>query len=91
MGKAELKHSSDKVVITLYIFNQQKIYLNGRLKAIMTAIFPSSKLLDRLKPKAASEDEVIPVKPLSLKRNLLLFHKEVHSQAREKNIFSIFP
>lgn len=38
VGKAELKHTSDKVIITLYVYNQQKInylnYLNNLLHDI---------------------------------------------------------
>ena len=36
VSRAELKHSSDKVTITLYIYNRQKIYYLNRIKKIAT-------------------------------------------------------
>lgn len=91
LGKAELKHSSEKVIITLFVFNKQKMALNRRLKAILSGIFPSRKLLKRVTLKSPPKGEEEKVKPLSLKKNLLLFHSQVHLQAKEKGINSIFP
>lgn len=36
ISKAELKHTSDKVIITLYIYNRQKKYYLNKLKTIST-------------------------------------------------------
>lgn len=114
LAKAELKHSSDKVTITLFVFNQEKITLNRRLKAYLTNIFPSSKLLKRVilplnkQPEekkelalssvldqqnnaSAEEVNINEIKPLSLKKNLLLFHSQIHLQANKMNINSNFP
>lgn len=113
LAKAELKHSSDKVTITLFVFNQEKITLNRRLKAYLTNIFPSSKLLKRVilplnklpekkelalaslpdqQNNASAEDvNINEIKPLSLKKNLLLFHSQIHLQANKININSNFP
>ena len=44
ISKAELKHTSDKVIITLYIYNRQKKYYLNKLKKILT--------LDLLKKKS---------------------------------------
>jgi hypothetical protein len=44
ISKAELKHTSDKVIITLYIYNRQKKYYLNKLKRIST--------LDLLKKKS---------------------------------------
>src|SRR5271168_3313353 len=40
MSKAELKHTSSKVIITLYIYNEEKRTLLNRLKRIEAILFP---------------------------------------------------
>ena len=40
ISKAELKHTSSKVIITLYIYNEEKRILLNRLKRIEVIIFP---------------------------------------------------
>ena len=45
VSKPELKHTSDKVTITIYLYNRQKTYLLNRLKKI-NSIFNFFKLLD---------------------------------------------
>jgi hypothetical protein len=41
ISKAELKHTSDKVIITLYIYNEERRILINRLKRIEALLFPS--------------------------------------------------
>jgi hypothetical protein len=40
IGKAELKHTSSKVIITLYIYNEEKRILFNRLRRIEAILFP---------------------------------------------------
>lgn len=41
-SKAELKHTSNKVIITLYVYNEQRRILINKLRRIEMLIFPSS-------------------------------------------------
>lgn len=45
ISKAEIKHTSSKVVITLYVYNAEKKYLNRRIKNLTSLIFPSNNIL----------------------------------------------
>lgn len=58
ISKAELKHTSDKVIITLYIYNRQKKYYLNKLKKIKT--------LGLLKRKSLKKKLII-IKKKSLK------------------------
>jgi len=40
ISKAELKHTSSKVTITLYIYNEEKRIFFNRLKRIEATLFP---------------------------------------------------
>ena len=40
ISKAELKHTTSKVIITLYIYNEEKRILLNRLKRIEAILFP---------------------------------------------------
>jgi hypothetical protein len=41
ISKAELKHTNNKVIITLYAYNEERRILINRLKRIETILFPS--------------------------------------------------
>jgi hypothetical protein len=43
ISKAELKHTSSKVIITLYIYNEERRILLNRLKRIEAILFPYVK------------------------------------------------
>lgn len=45
VSKAELKHTSSKVIITLYVYNEEKRILTHRIKRIETMLFASSDYL----------------------------------------------
>jgi len=42
VGKAELKHTSSKVVITLYVYNKEKEMLANKIKNLEKNLFPAS-------------------------------------------------
>jgi len=42
VGKAELKHTSSKVVITLYVYNKEKKMLANKIKNLEKNLFPAS-------------------------------------------------
>ena len=60
VSKPELKHTSDKVTITIYLYNRQKTYLLNRLKKI-NSIFNFFKLLesDSRKPALLSRKKTM--------------------------------
>jgi Mitochondrial ribosomal protein (VAR1) len=43
VSKAEVKHTASKVIITLYIYNEERRTLFNRLKRLETMLFPSFK------------------------------------------------
>jgi hypothetical protein len=45
VGKGELKHTSSKVVITLYVYNQEKKHLTSVLKNFIALQFPKKPLV----------------------------------------------
>lgn len=45
ISKAELKHTSSKVIITLHVYNQQRIDLIRKINIFENLLFPSIKLL----------------------------------------------
>jgi Mitochondrial ribosomal protein (VAR1) len=53
VSKAELKHTSSKVIITLYVYDEEKRILANRIKRIETILFSSSSkfLFDSLEKK----------------------------------------
>jgi len=61
VSKAEVKHTSNKVIITLYVYNEEKRFLLRRIKKLTSVLFPSRKLLDYLfyKTKKARPDHFI--------------------------------
>lgn len=49
VSKAELKHTSDKLVVTLYIYDRQEKYLINRIKKIFA--LKSEKNIDNFSKK----------------------------------------
>lgn len=47
IGKPELKHTNNKVVITLYVFNQQKRLLDKKIKSFNLFNFPTKQISDK--------------------------------------------
>lgn len=45
VSKADVKHTNDKVIITLYVYNQEKRYLDRNVKKLAYTIFPSDIIL----------------------------------------------
>jgi hypothetical protein len=45
VSKAEVKHTNSRVIITLYVYNAEKKYLNRRIKKLTSIIFPSDNIL----------------------------------------------
>jgi Mitochondrial ribosomal protein (VAR1) len=63
ISKAELKHTSSKVIITLYVYNEERRTLLNRIKRIESILFPSIKFISNKN------------KILSLKKKLDLIKK----------------
>ena len=51
VSRAEVKHTGEKVYITLYLYNRQKIYIINKIKKIRLFLFNISNLLNFLKNK----------------------------------------
>jgi len=49
VSKAELKHTSHKVIITLYVYNEERRWLNSKIKSLRANLFPTVKLLNETK------------------------------------------
>ena len=68
-SKAELKHTNDKVVITLYVYNEEKRILFNKLKRLETILFPYNTNISNL----SNSDSMLF---LSLGRKLDFLKKE---------------
>jgi hypothetical protein len=67
VSKAELKHTSSKVIITLYVYNEERRILLNRLKRMEAILFPSFKF---------SNNKVYRDKIFSLYKKLDIIKKE---------------
>lgn len=82
ISKAELKHTSDKVIITLYIYNRQKKYYLNKLKTIST--------LDLLKKKSFKYKlYIIKKKSLKIIKKVMQQKKILFINCNNKNNFEI--
>jgi hypothetical protein len=45
VSNAEIKHTSSKVIITLFIYNEEKRFLKSKIKKLTSIIFPSENIL----------------------------------------------
>lgn len=88
VSRPELKHSSDKINITIYLYNRQKIYFFNKIKKL-NSVFSFLKLLKNDSKKRVLEKKTIN---LGLSKNILKSVKEkvknlVLKISREKKIF----
>jgi len=51
VSRAEVKHTGDKVYITLYLYNRQKRYIINKIKEIRLFLFNITNLLNFLNNK----------------------------------------
>lgn len=93
VSKAELKHTSDKVVVTLYIYNRQEKYYINRIKKIFA--LKSEKNIDNFTKKI----KLLKVKTLQLMSEIREDHNIILKTLvwdkddilkYEKNYFNIF-
>lgn len=45
VSKAEVKHTNSKVIITIYVYNEEKRFLQNKIKRLTSVIFPSDNIL----------------------------------------------
>lgn len=88
VSKPELKHNSDKVTITIYLYNRQKIYFLNKIKKI-NSVFNFLRLLKNDDEKIVSIKKAIN---LRLSKQILKNVKEkvkkiILKISREKKIF----
>jgi len=81
LGKAELKHTSDKVIVTLYVYNEESRILTLKLKRLEALLFPSlnlSKLYKKFKLRFKKRSRSILAigSSIALKRTLKLLRYE---------------
>jgi hypothetical protein len=69
ISKAELKHTSSKVIITLYIYNEERRILFHRLKRMEAMLFPFTKFI-------SDEVSINRIIPLHLKISVINSLKE---------------
>lgn len=92
VSRPELKHSSDKVTITIYFYNRQKIYFLNKIKKINSVFCPLRVLKTDNKKIVARKK----AKDLRLSKGILKTVKEkvkkiILKISREKKIFSRTP
>ena len=68
ISKAELKHTSSKVIITLYVYNEERRILARKIKRMESILFTSSKL-----PTTFEKNRVLSLKE---KLNIIKHEKE---------------
>lgn len=74
VGKGELKHTNDKVIITFYVYNTEKMFLLSQLKKVFNILFSPRKLsLKRYVNIDRNGKEIITYnRPFTLKEYLRL-------------------
>lgn len=75
VSKAELKHTSSKVVINLYIYNEERRNLMRRIKRLESLLFPSHDLL----PRDFKDDKL-----LSIQGKLKIINDKSHTMYLEE-------
>jgi hypothetical protein len=96
LGKPEIKHSNNKVIITIYIYNRKKIYFLNKIKKIIKihAINLNKFKFNKLKPYIRGIDpykikdykfilSLILIKDSKLKLNLV---KSVYLKTQNKDV-----
>jgi len=72
VGKGELKHTSSKVIITLYVYNQEKKQLISVLKNFISLQYPKKPLRKRVQKDNNMNNVIVYNRPLSIKEYLEL-------------------
>lgn len=82
VSKAELKHTNDKVTITAYIYNRQKIYYKEKIKK--SIVINNLRFLNRkFKIKTLIRNSLNTYNQLIIEKNIFL---EIHKQNKNKYI-----
>lgn len=81
VSKPELKHTNDKIIITLYIFNRQKNYFLRKINRIVRLSSLKTFFLKKVKVKILKKVNSLKLKKV---KKLLLLSKNL------KNIFKVF-
>jgi len=68
ISKAELKHTSSKIIITLYVYNEERRILARKIKRMESILFTSSRL-----PITFEKNRVLSLKE---KLNIIKHEKE---------------
>ena len=75
VSRAELKHTSNKVIITLYVYNEEKRLLLKKIKRLELLLFSDFKL----------SSKTIKNRPLSIQNKLFFLEKQILYLAKESN------
>lgn len=98
ISKAELKHTNEKVVITLYVYNEEKRHLTLKLKNLERLFKPkfkgsiNSRLLlyvDKFKKSVPLMEALKEVKSAIFESKLQLESKTQKARTRKSNVSSI--
>jgi len=82
ISKAELKHTNSKVIITLYVYNEESRLLKARLERVLDILIP--------KIRVSLHNRKMHKTPFSLEKKLLLLENKNHNYLNLglfKNIF----
>ncbi len=69
ISRAELKHTSDKVIVTIYVFNQQKSFYLNKINRIATIDKVDEFVTEKAMERIASGDQPLPSKLIIRKIN----------------------
>ena len=87
VGKAVLKHTSSKITITLYVYNEEKRLLIRKIKKLARPmLFPTLPLSFKL----SSDESLTANRPLSLKEKLSIVkteHSSLVKSVENENLF----
>jgi hypothetical protein len=73
VGKGDLKHTNDKVIITFYVYNTEKMFLLSQLKKMHNILYnPKKKLKKFVNVDKNGKEVVSHNRPFTLKEYLSL-------------------
>jgi hypothetical protein len=73
VGKGDLKHTNDKVIITFYVYNTEKMFLLSQLKKMQNILYNPKKYLKKyVNTDRSGKENVTYNRPFSLKEYLTL-------------------
>jgi hypothetical protein len=94
IGKGELKHTNEKLIITSYVYNAEQLYLKSLIrKEAKSLYYPNKKLKKEINIDRNNKDVVIYNRPFTLKEYLNLHNNPDlpnHPKLHKEVCFKLF-